>query len=140
MRNLNRERGIPLKPWQEFDMIGGTSRIGPSCQFSMSLDKCESAYSILSEAIFTPIRRGTDPVRVYNFLKANGKFSEEPLENCIQHTVWSKGLSQDALLRDTGPDSCKVFVRSTLGEEGSSGVIRSYVSRRHNALYDIYKI
>ena len=106
----------------------------------MSLDECESAYSMLSEAIFTPIRRGTDPARIYNFLKANGKFSEEPLENCIQHTVWSKGLSQDALLRDTDPDSCKTFVCSTRGEDGSSAVIRSYDSRRHNPLYDICKI
>ena len=84
--------------------------------------------------------KGTDPVRIYNFLKANGKLSEEPLENWVQHTVWSKGLSQDALLRDTDPDSCKVFVCSTRGEDGISAVIRSYDSRRHNPLYDICKI
>ncbi|KAK3170210.1 hypothetical protein OEA41_009596 [Lepraria neglecta] len=106
----------------------------------MSLDECESAYSMLSEAIFTPIRRGTDPVRIYNFLKADCRFSEEPLENCTQHTVWSIGLSQDALLRDTDPVSCKVFVCSTRGEDGSSAVIRSYDFRRHNPLYDICKI
>ena len=28
MRNLNRERGTRLDPWQEFDMIGGTSTGG----------------------------------------------------------------------------------------------------------------
>ena len=28
MRNLNRARGVPLDPWQEFDMICGTSTGG----------------------------------------------------------------------------------------------------------------
>ena len=28
MKNLNRERGFDLEPWEEFDMIGGTSTGG----------------------------------------------------------------------------------------------------------------
>ena len=113
MKSLNRKRGNKLEPWQEFDMIGGTSTGGLIAimlgRLRMSLDECEEAYKALSEQIFTPIRDAVDPRRVYDFLKANGKFDEKPLERCIKDTIRSRRLDPDDLLRDFDEDtSCKV--------------------------------
>lgn len=169
MKNLNRERGYDLEPWEEFDMIGGTSTGGYVRQLSsqrlrllglfyvdgltmvriiaimlgrlrMSLDECQAAYTHLSETIFTPVHNPADPRRLYKYLKASGKFENAPLENSIKSTIWSKQLHEDALLKDRDPDACKVFVCATRGEDGSLAVLRSYDSRRHDPLYDICKI
>ena len=48
MRNLNRERGVHVHPWEEFDMIGGTSTGGIIAimlgRLHMTLEECEAAY------------------------------------------------------------------------------------------------
>lgn len=38
MERLARERGVvEIHPWQEFDMIGGTSTVWPCCAFTISI-------------------------------------------------------------------------------------------------------
>lgn len=114
MNQLNRKRGTPLDPWQEFDMIGGTSTGGLIAimlgRLRMSLKDCEAAYIRLSSEIFTPVRNNTDPRRIYDFFKANGKFDEKPLERCIKKAVIDYGLDEDALLEEFHIDlePCKV--------------------------------
>ncbi len=178
MRNLNRARGVPLDPWQEFDMICGTSTGGSVSnifwifamiicftrilhysleppekvltlcriiaimlgRLHMTLQECEKAYVQLSETIFTPVQNAADPRRMYKFLRADGRFSEDPLEDCIKATIRSKGLSDDALLRDEDHDTCKVFVCATRAGNSTPAVLRSYDSDRNNHLYDICQI
>ena len=144
MRNLNRKRGYDLDPWEEFDMIGGTSTGGIIAimlgRLRMSLDECQQAYTVLSETIFTPERNRANPARLYRYLMADGKFQKGPLEESIKSSIFSKDLHQEALLKDRDSDSCKVFVCATRGEDGSLAVLRSYESSRHDPLYDICKI
>ena len=106
----------------------------------MSLDECQSAYTHLSQTIFTPVHNPVDPRRLYKYLKASGKFENAPLEDSVKSTILSKQLHEDALLKDKDPDACKVFVCATRGEDGSLAVLRSYESRRHDPLYEICKI
>lgn len=106
----------------------------------MTLQECEEAYVELSETIFTPVQNSADPRRVYKFLRADGRFSEDPLEDCIKATIRSKNLSDDALLKDEDHDTCKVFVCATRAGNSTPAVLRSYESDRNNHLYDICKI
>ena len=78
----------------------------------MSLKDCEATYIQLSKEIFTPVRDVADPLRVYDFFKANGKFDEKPLERCIKEAVRRNGLDEDALLKefDSEYEPCKVYV------------------------------
>jgi patatin-like phospholipase/acyl hydrolase len=113
MKILNKKRGFVVDPWQEFDMIGGTSTGGLLAimlgRLRMSLDECEKKYLQLSEKIFTPARsRGNVVGKGYDLLQANGKFKSEPLESTIQEILVSLRLSVDELLLDNDPESCKV--------------------------------
>lgn len=58
----------------------------------MSLQECEESYVALSREIFHPVRRKVDPRRINDFLKANGKFDEAPLEECIKSAIQSRDL------------------------------------------------
>ena len=88
MRNLNRKRQIEVQPWEEFDMIGGTSTGGIIAimlgRLRMSLDQCEAAYIRLSSNVFKRNRSKADPRKIYDFLEANGKFSPQPLEGFVK--------------------------------------------------------
>ena len=106
----------------------------------MTLEECESAYSMLSETIFTPVHNPANPVRVYKFLTAKGKFASEPLEDSIKSTIWSKGVHEHALLKDQEVDACRVFVCATRAEDHSLAILRSYKTRRHDPLFGICEI
>jgi patatin-like phospholipase/acyl hydrolase len=113
MTGLNRGRSAPTQPWQEFDLIAGTSTGGLLAimlgRLRMSVEDCEDAYAQLSDAIFTPRRnRANIPGRALDFLKANGKFDERPLEEILKRKIADAGLDADELLEDARPDSCKV--------------------------------
>ena len=102
-------------PWQQFDMIGGTSTGGLLAimlgRLRMSVRDCEKSYAELSEAIFAPRRSRADIVgRGIDFLKANGRFDESPLEKSIKAKIVDAGMDEDALLEDSRPDACKVSV------------------------------
>ena len=105
----------------------------------MTLDECQSAYTQLSETIFSPVHNPADPRRLYKHLKTSGKFEHAPLEESIESTIWSKQLPEDALLKEKDLDACKLFVCATRGEDDSLAVLRFYESRRHDPLQEICK-
>lgn len=145
MKTLNQKRGTVLHPWQEFDMIGGTSTGGIIAimlgRLRMSLDECEEAYKTLSKEIFSATAHGSaNPRRMYDFLKANGKFDEKPLESSIRDTLLGRNLAENELLQDRDPDACRVFVCATRAENSAPAVLRSYESSRNDPFYDICQI
>ncbi len=144
MKRLNRQRKINPDPWEEFDMIGGTSTGGIIAimlgRLRMSLEECQAAYSLLSETVFTRVHDHADPRGLYKFPKAKGRFDEAPLEDSIKSTLWSKGLTEDELLQEEDKYACKVFVCASRGENNTPISLRSYVSERHDPLYEICKI
>lgn len=87
-----------------------------------------------------PVHNPANPVRVYKFLNAKGKFSSTPLEDCIKSTLWSKQLLERTLLKDPDGDACKVFVCATRAEDHSLAILHSYRTRRHDPVFDICKI
>ena len=145
MKNLNRQRGTALHPWQEFDMIGGTSTGGIIAimlgRLRMSLDECEEAYKTLSKKIFSATAHGNaNPRRMYDFLKANGKFDERPLEESIRDTLWGRNLAENELLQERDSEACKVFVCATRAENSAPAVLRSYESNKNDPFYEICQI
>ena len=145
MKNLNRQRGTALHPWQEFDMIGGTSTGGIIAnmlgRLRMSLDECEEAYKTLSKKIFSATAHGSaNPRRMYDFLKANGKFDERPLEESIRDTLWGRNLAENELLQERDSEACKVFVCATRAENSAPAVLRSYESNKNDPFYEICQI
>jgi hypothetical protein len=76
----------------------------------MSLASCENTYAEFAEAIFSPRRHTLDPRRMTDFLKANGKFDEEPLETLVKQRIGDAGLDEGALLKDDRSDACNVYV------------------------------
>jgi predicted acylesterase/phospholipase RssA len=109
----------------------------------MSLKECKAAYIMLSEQIFTPNRNEIDPRRVIDFLKANGRFDEKPLEQRIKEAIRQRSLPVDALLHEVSEDPnepCKVFVCATRGENSAPVVIRSYEPKNYDPLLEVCKI
>ncbi|KIM96989.1 hypothetical protein OIDMADRAFT_105858 [Oidiodendron maius Zn] len=131
MTSWNRGRASPTEPWQEFDLIAGTSTGGLLAimlgRLRMSMAECEKAYVQLAEAIFTPRRHQINiPGKAIDFLKVNGKFDEQPLEEILKQKIKDAGLEVDALLEDLRPGSCKVFVCATQVFDNSPTLLRSY--------------
>lgn len=140
MHNLNRKRGVPVQPWEEFDMIGGTSTGGIIAimlgRLHMSLDECEMAYKEMSRKIFTSTTRHfPDPRRMYDYLCADAKFKAKPLEDTVRDVLRAKNMVEDELLKDTDKDLCRVFVCTTRGYNGSPVILRSYDSSKINPYY-----
>ena len=141
MRNLNRKRQVEAQPWQEFDMIGGTSTGGIIAimlgRLHMTLDECEIAYKELSSKIFTARNRhNLDPRRMYDFLEANGKFSAQPLEESVREVLETCHLAENELLQNRDPEACKVFVCATRALNSTPAVLRSYETAKHDPYYD----
>ncbi|KAI9834433.1 MAG: hypothetical protein M1826_002587 [Phylliscum demangeonii] len=144
MQHMEQKRGFPLEPWQEFDMIGGTSTGGLLAimlgRLRMSLEECEAAYLQLSKDIFKPSRNSANiPGKVYDFLQANGKFDSQPLESNIRSILKAHEKPEDELLREDHEDACKVFV-CAVRQDDSTAVIRSYRTRANDRLHSICKI
>ncbi|KAF2395740.1 phospholipase, patatin family protein [Trichodelitschia bisporula] len=145
MRMLGKQRGAVLEPWQEFDMIAGTSTGGLIAimlgRLRMSLAECKKAYLNLSKAIFTPVRNKANvPGKVLDFLNANGKFDSQPLEHCIREILKEQNKPENELLKEDDPDACKVFVCAVEGKNDAAVLIRSYESMEYDGLYDICQI
>ena len=140
MRNLNRKRQVETQPWEEFDMIGGTSTGGIIAimlgRLRMSLDQCEAAYMNLSSNVFKKSRRTADPRRIYDFLEANGKFSPQPLEETIRDMLQGHELADNELLKDRDPEACRVFVCATRALNSTPAVLRSYETTKHDPYDD----
>ena len=140
MRNLNRKRQLETQPWEEFDMIGGTSTGGIIAimlgRLRMSLDECEAAYMKLSSNVFKKSRHNADPRRIYDFLEANGKFSPQPLEDTVREMLRERELAENELLKSHDPEACRVFVCATRALNSTPAVLRSYETTKHDPYDD----
>ncbi|CAH0035152.1 unnamed protein product [Clonostachys rhizophaga] len=102
-----------MYPWREFDLIAGTSTGGLLAimlgRLRMSIDECEAAYAQLATDIFTPRRHRANFLgQSVDFLKANGKFDEQPLEKNLKNNIKDAGLDEEEFLHDMRADSPKV--------------------------------
>lgn len=132
---LGTQRGGRLEPWQEFDMIGGTSTGGLIAimlgRLRMSVDDCIDAYTKLSEKIFEPVlSKANVPGRAIQKLRAEGKFEAHVLEEQIKQLLRKRGWPEEALLTDNSADAPKVFVTAVQAIDADSVVIRSYNNSR----------
>lgn len=145
MDMLSNIRGARLEPWQEFDMIAGTSTGGLIAimlgRLRMSVADCIKAYKHLSHEIFTPTHGSANVAgKAVDFLKAKGKFRSEPLERCIKQILKEHNLSEDELMIDQNPDSPAMFVCAVEGLNSDAVVIRSYKSKEFDDLYGVCRI
>ena len=83
-------------------------------RLKMTLAEAQSAYLGFASTVFTPKHHKLDPTRVYDKFKASGKYQSEGLNKYIKELLESRGLSQEELLKDPDPESCKVSVNITL--------------------------
>jgi hypothetical protein len=73
----------------------------------MSVDDCITAYIQLSSRVFK--KKHAIPVTIRGEVKA--RYSSKELRHAIEDVVEAHHLDKDALLKDTSPQACKVFVR-----------------------------
>lgn len=111
MKQISKRRGRPVQPWEEFDMIGGTSTGGLLAvmlgRLRMTLADCQAAYLQLSERIFNPRRHKLNFAgQAKDFLLANGRFDSDELEAAIKEILVDR-CSVDELLQENDP-KCKV--------------------------------
>jgi len=120
----------PPKPCDYFDMIGGTSTGGLIAimlgRLRMSIDECIEAYILLSDRIFQK-KRHQGVTKKGNI---QGRFDSEELTRAVKEVVASKGLHEDALLKDTSDNACKVFVCATSKQTSETVCLTSYKSPR----------
>ena len=83
-------------------------------RLKMTLAEAQSAYLAFASTVFTPKHHKLDPTRVYDKFKASGKYQSEGFTKYIKDLLESRGLSQEELLKDPDPESCKVSVHVTL--------------------------
>lgn len=74
----------------------------------MDMADCIDTFIEFSQALFNPKRGSLDPRRAIDFVKANGKFDEQPLEALVKQKIRTAGLDENCLLKDERSDSCKV--------------------------------
>ena len=96
----------PPKPCDYFDMIGGTSTGGLIAimlgRLGMTVDECIDAYTTLSDRVFEKKSHG---VNIKG--KLQGRFDSAALELAVKNILASRGLGEDALLKDI-ESPCKV--------------------------------
>ncbi|KUJ08246.1 uncharacterized protein LY89DRAFT_338869 [Mollisia scopiformis] len=61
-----------------------------------------------------------------DLLKANGKFDEKPLDANVEASIVAAKEGEEALLKDSRSDACKIFVCATKVFDNSPIVFRSY--------------
>lgn len=145
MKTLGDILGARLEPWQEFDMVAGTSTGGLIAimlgRLRMSVAECIEAYKDLSRNIFTPTHQMVNVAgKMVDFLKSKGKFRSEPLEGCVKQILREQELSESALVKDDGLDPPKMFVCAVEGINSDAVVIRSYKSKDYDDLYGVCEI
>ena len=96
----------PPRPCDYFDMIGGTSTGGLIAimlgRLRMTVDECIDAYTSLFDRVF---EKKSHRVKIRGELQ--GRFDAAELERSVKQILASRGLGEDALLKD-GDSSCKV--------------------------------
>lgn len=72
-------------------------------RLKMSIDDCIDAYLSLSERVFQKKRH-----RFSGKGKIQGRFDSEELAKAVKEVVKLQKLKEDALLKDTSDDACRV--------------------------------
>lgn len=72
----------------------------------MSVDDCISTYTQLSSRVFQ--KKHASPVKISG--KVQARYSSEELQRAIEDVVEKSHMDRNALLKDTSPQACKVFV------------------------------
>ena len=72
-------------------------------RLKMSIDESIDAYLSLSDRVFQKKRH-----RLTTKGSVQGRFDSEELERAVKKVVSTQGLQEDALLKDTSDDACKV--------------------------------
>ncbi|KAF2156379.1 FabD/lysophospholipase-like protein [Myriangium duriaei CBS 260.36] len=120
----------PPKPCDYFDMIGGTSTGGLIAimlgRLEMSVGDCIEQYIALQDKIFRPVQR----IPVGWFGGVQGRYNHVALEEGVKALLRSRGLEEDALLKDQEKKACKVFVTATSAGSSTTDVLASYYRRR----------
>ena len=96
----------PPKPYDYFDLIGGTSTGGLIAvmlgRLRMTVDECIAAYTSLSDRVF---EKKSHRVNIKG--KLQGRFDAGELERAIKQILRDCRLGEDALLKDVEAP-CKV--------------------------------
>ncbi|KAK3934341.1 acyl transferase/acyl hydrolase/lysophospholipase [Diplogelasinospora grovesii] len=89
----------PPKPYDYFDMIGGTSTGGLIAimlgRLRMTVNECIDAYTTLSDRVFEKKSHRVDIKG-----KLQGRFDSAELKHAVRNILISRGLREDALLKD----------------------------------------
>lgn len=113
-------------------MIGGASTGGLIAmmlgRMKMSVDDCIEAYIELSDQVFR--KKRFLPLKMTG--KVQGRFDSKALEDAAKRFLRERNLSEDCLLQDVEPKSCKVFVCATSGSTSKIVVLSSYSTKRTN--------
>ena len=72
----------------------------------MSVEECIIAYIELSSRVFQKKHISSVTIRG----KVRARYSSKELQRAIEDVVEAQHLDRDALLKDTSPQACKVFV------------------------------
>jgi len=78
----------------------------------MSIEQCIDAYTSLSDKVFEKQRH-----RVTVKGKVQGRFDTVALERAVKQMLVKQGLGENALLKDSSDEACKVCVRVLLSSK-----------------------
>jgi predicted acylesterase/phospholipase RssA len=146
MRKLGKQRGEKLHPWEEFDMIAGTSTGGLIAimlgRLQMSVAECIEAYRDLSSRVFKEARHPANLAgKASDLYRGRGRFEAGPLEQCVKELLVRKNMPEEELLKEEcNKDACKVFVCAIQAKNSEAVCIRSYESSDYDTLYDICRV
>jgi len=81
-------------------------------RLKMSIEQCIDAYTSLSDKVFEKQRH-----RVTVKGKVQGRFDTVALERAVKQMLVKQGLGENALLKDSSDEACKVCVRVLLSSK-----------------------
>ncbi|KXN83116.1 Calcium-independent phospholipase A2-gamma [Leucoagaricus sp. SymC.cos] len=137
-------RGDPhARPCEYFDMMAGTSTGGLIAimlgRLRMTVDQCIEAYESLASKIFAESIQH----QVYDMANTGARYSASALESAIKEIVKKYTGDEDALMRDTSENPCKVFVAAVRADDISNHVathLRTYTNPNVEKSFADYKI
>ncbi|OCK92590.1 phospholipase [Cenococcum geophilum 1.58] len=124
-----------VRPYQIFDLIGGTSTGGLIAimlgRLQMDVDECISEYKHIMNMVFEE-KAGWLPISSMSWLpiswrgRIKARFDSKRLEGAIKEVITRCGASESDLFNDGNPRECRVFVCATARETGGITCLRSY--------------
>ncbi|KAH9861686.1 hypothetical protein J1614_011439 [Plenodomus biglobosus] len=118
------------KPYDIFDMIGGTSTGGIIAIMLGRLEMDVEEYIVIYQALISKIFKGKESRTGLSFgLKIKPKFSSAVLEAEMKNTISNRqGFSEDDLLDNGKERGCKVLVCATAKETVGIARLKSYTN------------